>query len=47
MTYPELFWEDRYMRQTHTDKSATMVGTEFKICASRCSKSALPGPICF
>ena len=36
VTYPELFWADRYIRQALNHKSATTVGTEQKNLQNLC-----------
>ena len=47
VTYPEFFWADQYVHQTH--EGSTMVGAKWeilKICAAGYSKNPLPGPVC-
>ena len=47
VTYYESFGADQYINQIH--KGTTMVGVDrvhIQNCASKCSKNALPGPVC-
>ena len=47
VTYPEFFWADRYKNGIH--EGTTMVAAkrvQFQNCVSKCSKIALPGPVC-
>ena len=45
MTYPEFFWADQYIHRKYGGyhNGRCRKGKIYKICASKCSKNALPG----